>query len=411
MNSAGLPDNAFAASIAALPDMTPARLRRLLRDRSAALVYEELLRQEAGTAERLVDTETVGAEARRPERLLAARELVRWWSTELVSSSPAELWARLRRDGVTVVREGDPAYPRRLRRLALPPELLHVKGDLTSAEGWCVGVVGTRRATHYGIGVAEQFGAELASRGIAVVSGLALGVDAAAHAGACARTRPKCGPIAVLGGGVDVVYPPRNASLYTRVIEKGAVMSEAPLGADPLPWRFPQRNRLIAGLSDVLVVVESSRQGGSMHTVEAADQINVPVLAVPGSIRSAQSEGTNALISQGGAHPALDTADILAALARAGGAAAIRLFEPSPAPSGMRESAALTPLPGDEPRTKVSECSDTEQALLSLMGDDVAQVDALCEEAGLTLREVVRALDHLSELGLVEPHGAGWVRT
>jgi DNA processing protein len=408
MTKSSLPDQAYAATIAALPDMTPVRLRRLLRDRSAALVFEELLAGEPSLLDRLIETAASRPGHGLAERAAAAGERLRWWSAELSATPPGAVWARIDSAKVTVLREGDGGYPSRLGRLALPPELLYVKGDLPSADAACVGVVGTRRATHYGIGVASEFGGELASRGVAVVSGLALGIDAAAHGAAAGRARPGSGPIAVLGGGVDVVYPPRNRSLYSRVLERGAVVSEAPLGARPVSWRFPLRNRLIAALCDVLLVIESSRQGGSLHTVLAADEIGVPVLAVPGSIRSAQSEGTNLLISQGGAHPALDVADVLAALARVNSSSALRLFEP--ATVGTRDRGAPLSMDAERRERLLAGCQEEERRLYDLLSDEETHVDALCQVRGLSLREAVIALDRLSELGLVEPHGTGWVR-
>ena len=491
-----LPDNAYAAAISALPDMTPARLRRLLRDRPAVVVHSELRSGEPSLLDRLIDPDS-GAPRRatgRAERAARASEYLRWWGHELDTDPPGRYWARLRSAGVSVVRVGDALYPRRLLRLPDPPELLQVTGDLSRSDGPAVGLVGTRRATRYGIGVAGEFGAELARRGVVVISGLALGIDAAAHAGAIAAhagaiaahtgtsaehagpasehtgtvaphtgtfaehagpasehagpesERPSssgarrasdagglrsdsgelgseagdlgsdaagassAGHIAVVAGGVDIVYPPRNRALHRKLVECGAVISEAPLGTRPVSWRFPLRNRIIAGLCDVLVVVESSRQGGSMHTVEAADRIGVPVLAVPGSIRSPQSEGTNLLISQGGAHPALDVGDILAALVAALGGNDPRLFEPRMSfGTGYSRAAGRSRDPGELARV-LGCCSPAEREVARLLTDDVTHVDTLCEAAGLSLQEAVLALDRLSELGLAEPQGAGWVR-
>ena len=162
--------------------------------------------------------------------------------------------------------------------------------------------------------IAGEIGQALAERDIAVVSGLARGIDAAAHAGFLSARQRSVGPVAVVGGGVDVVYPEENRRLWTEVAQAGALISEAPPGAPPEGWRFPLRNRIIAALSQVVVVVESSRQGGAMHTVQAADSFGIPVLAVPGSVRSPQSEGTNAVIGEGGAGLAVDVYDVLTAL-------------------------------------------------------------------------------------------------
>jgi len=422
-SGAGLPDNAYAAVVAALPDMTPARLRRLLHDRPARLAHGELRAGDPSLLERLVDPEgeAAGAAAGHARRLERARMYARWWTEELNARSVEGTWASLRAQSIGVVRLGDEHYPRGLLRLPDPPELLYVRGELVSAAGPAVGIVGTRRATHYGSGVAGEFGAELAGRGATIVSGMALGVDAAAHSGAFTRAVSGAAPIAVLAGGVDVVYPPRNRALYHKLVESGAVVSEAPPGTAPVSWRFPLRNRIIAGLSAVLVVVESSRQGGSMLTVEAADRIGVPVLAVPGSIRSPQSEGTNLLIAQGGAHPALDVGDVMAALVQVAGDEA-RLFDPVSVSVGRRGGRAGRDGGGRSQSTSggrldreavdrvLSRCSPHERAVYRLLSDDVTQVDTLCEATSSPLRDVVLALDRLSELGLAQPHGAGWVR-
>lgn len=159
--------------------------------------------------------------------------------------------------------------------------------------------------------MARQLGRELSAAGVSVVSGLAAGIDGAAHDGALAAAGAP--PVGVVGSGLDVIYPRQHAALWDRVAQTGALLSEAPLGCAPEPWRFPARNRILAAVADVLVVVESHTAGGSMHTVRAAEERGVPVLAVPGPIRSRASSGTNLLLSQG-CHPACDVADVLTAL-------------------------------------------------------------------------------------------------
>lgn len=354
MSTAPLPDGAYAAALAALPEMTPAQLARLLGDGSALELYERIAAGDPSLLEPLL---TMGrlrpakpvAPTRTPAPTLApdstleppadvpagyrtealplfssAGELERrgpalvgrlaTWRHELCRKSVEELWASLVGRGITVVRRGEPAYPARLLRADFPPELLYVKGSLSHAAAPTVAIVGTRRATHYGMEIAGEMGQALAERQISVVSGLARGIDAAAHAGFLSARDRVVGPVAVVGGGVDVVYPRENRRLWEAVSEAGALVSEAPPGAPPEGWRFPLRNRIIAALSQVVVIVESSRQGGAMHTVQAADSIGIPVLAVPGSVRSPQSEGTNAIIGEGGASLAIDVYDVLTAL-------------------------------------------------------------------------------------------------
>jgi DNA processing protein len=189
--------------------------------------------------------------------------------------------------------------------------VLFARGDARSLDAPTVAIVGTRRCTTSGAGIAYELGRDLTNSGVCIVSGLALGIDGAAHRGALAATGPA--PIAVVGSGLDVIYPRQNAALWHDVERAGAVLSEAPLGARPERWRFPDRNRIIAGLADVVVVVESRHAGGSMHTVDEADKRGIDVMAVPGSIRSAAAGGTNDLLAEGRA-PVRDADDVLMAI-------------------------------------------------------------------------------------------------
>ena len=203
---------------------------------------------------------------------------------------------------------GDPGAPAVLFALG-DPGVLEAKSR--------VAIVGTRSATHYGRQVASELARDLAAEGIVVVSGLARGIDGAAHAGALrAGGDESVPPVAVVGTGLDVVYPASNRDLWAQVAEKGAVLSEAALGTQPHPGVFPARNRIIAALSDVVVVVESHRGGGSLYTAEAAARRSIPVCAVPGSVRSRASDGTNALLVDG-CTPVRDATDVLVAVSLA----------------------------------------------------------------------------------------------
>jgi DNA processing protein len=184
-------------------------------------------------------------------------------------------------------------------------------GDPAVISGPRVAIVGTRDATRYGRDLAYDLGRELSAAGVAIVSGLALGIDGAAHSGALAAdTTP---PIAIVGSGLDIVYPRRNAALWREVERRGVLLAEAPLGAPPDRWRFPARNRVIAAIADVVIVVESRETGGSMHTVTEAERRGRPVFAVPGPLRSAASAGTNRLLRDG-AHVVCDAGDVLVLL-------------------------------------------------------------------------------------------------
>jgi DNA processing protein len=212
--------------------------------------------------------------------------------------------------GIVTLLSRDPRYPDGLRADPEAPAVLFARGDLTSLGDVRVAIVGTRRCTGAGAGFARELGRELTDAGVAVVSGLALGIDGAAHRGVLEAGGH---PVGVVGSGLDVVYPSKHRDLWRLVGEAGVLLSEAPLGARPEAWRFPARNRIIAGLAHLVVVVESHAAGGSMLTVKEAADRDIPVMAVPGSVRSSSSEGTNRLIADGCA-PVLDTTDVLVAL-------------------------------------------------------------------------------------------------
>ena len=188
----------------------------------------------------------------------------------------------------------DDDFPEVLRDDPHGPALLVWQGSRGALDGPRVAIVGTRDCTQAGRDFAVNLASELADAGIRIVSGLALGIDAAAHSGALSSG--KAPPIAVVGSGLDVVYPRRNAQLWARVAREGVILTEHPLGTSPVGWHFLARNRIIAALADAVVVVESHDHGGSLQTATEAARRGVPVLAVPGSTRSPASKGTNELL-------------------------------------------------------------------------------------------------------------------
>jgi DNA processing protein len=280
---------------------------------------------------------------------------------------------------VAVHHLGDPGYPPVLAADHKAPAVLFCRGDIGVLDRPRVAVVGTRSATHYGEEVAAELGRDLARAGVVVVSGLALGIDGAAHHGALAAGSAP--PAGVVATGLDIVYPRRHARLWEQVATRGLLLSESPLGTRAAPWRFPHRNRIIAALAQVVVVVECHRRGGALHTVEGAIERGTPVMAVPGSVRSPASVGTNALLSEG-CQPVRDADDVLAALdlERAGQPA------PPPPPPGLT---------GDE--TAVLRALDW-------------QATATCEvlrRTGMGLEQVAILLTRLEDAGLVRA-GDGW---
>ncbi len=249
--------------------------------------------------------------------------------------------------------------------------------------------MGTRAPTRYGIGVAAQLGAELSAAGVSVVSGLALGIDGAAHEGACNVGAP---PIGVVAGGLDDPYPRRHARLWERVAGHGAIVSESPAGVRTEKWRFPVRNRLLAAMSDVVVVVESRHHGGSRHTVDAAVARGIPVGAVPGSIRSATSEGTNALLADG-AFPVCSAGDILVALSLEGVlACAPASVHPSPKPA------------------RSGPTSGPDRRVYEALSPDPTSLEDLARTTALDLPALCGALQRLAQAGLALDGGGWWQR-
>lgn len=198
--------------------------------------------------------------------------------------------------GVVRVTPSNPGYPSRLRHLSDPPDHLHVRGSLEALEGPCVTIVGSRRATAYGRRVAEELAAAAVRTGWTVVSGLALGIDGAAHRGAL---REGGVTVAVLGGGPDRAHPRAHQPLMDQLLGRGAVLSEHPPGTTPRKHHFPRRNRILAALAHRVVVVEAATRSGALITAGVAGELGRDVWAVPGSVFSPASLGTHALLDDG----------------------------------------------------------------------------------------------------------------
>lgn len=286
---------AHVALLAGLRGMGPVRLRQLL-------CHHDPVEAVAVLAGRCRPHPSV---ARMLEGGLGER-----WRAEVAVADPDEIGERCASLGIGVVPYGAPSYPAILLDDPSPPAVLFVRGDLSVLERRRVAVVGTRNATRLGLATATALGAGLARAGVAVVSGLARGIDGAVHRGAVDAGGA---PVAVIGNGPDRVYPRQHQHLWDEVIECGLLLSEWPPGTGPDAFRFPMRNRIIAALAEVLVVVESRERGGSLLTVDEATERSVTVMAVPGSPRSRSSAGTNRLLCEGAA-PVTCTDDVLVAL-------------------------------------------------------------------------------------------------
>ncbi|MEY3805966.1 MAG: processing protein DprA, partial [Actinomycetota bacterium] len=283
----------YAAALAGLPLQTPRRLRQLIDAGDPCDVWSRVT---SGNA----------VIARLDQNVVAA------WAT-YGNRELEEMYRRCCANDMDVVVRGMASYPDVFLTDPAAPAVFFTRGDVSVLSQRRVGIIGTRHATRAGARMAFTLGAQLSSANVAVVSGLARGIDVQAHAGVFSLQDLAAPPVAVVASGVDVVYPPEHHSIWNRIATDGLVLSESPPGTEPAPHRFPLRNRIIASLSEVLVVVESGHKGGSMITVREAMKRDVTVMAVPGSPQLRQSEGTTALLRDGCA-PVGDVTDILVAL-------------------------------------------------------------------------------------------------
>ena len=280
--------------------------------------------------------------------------------------------------GARLVTLDDDAYPSLLRQLSDRPLLLYVRGQLPSDDQKCLAIVGTRKASKYGWDIANQLAIELAGQGIAIVSGLAQGIDAAAHRGALqagGRT------IAVVGTGIDTIYPRANTDLAAEIEANGAIISEMPLGAMPLGKNFPQRNRLISGMSLGVLVAEAPERSGALNTATHAGEQGREVFAVPHNVFSLTGRGGNRLI-QDGAKLVADLNDILEELDV----------------SHIKEQTRVQ-------AERLQPANDTESAILEQLGADPIHVDVIVRQTQLPTAAVTSALTMLELKGLAESAG------
>lgn len=357
-----------AAALAALPRMTPGRLLRVLaRWPSPEAALDALRRGHVGAA--------LGDEPR-------ARELARSWATA-VERALVAIVPVLARRGTHVRWAGGPGYPID-EGIDDRPGVLFAEGErLDALDRPRVAVVGTRAATPHGRADARELGAALARAGVVVVSGMAIGVDGAAHEGALDAGGLAIGVVAT---GLDVVYPRRHGALYARVREQGLLVGEQPFGVGPHPARFPVRNRIIAALADVTVVVEATERGGARITARHALDYGRSVLAVPGSRRNPSARGCNELLAEG-AQPLLDPADVAIALDLSPG-------------SRRHPARGRADLPG---------ATAEERALLRALAGEPATADELVTRTGLAPGAVALAAAGLVRAGrATRAHGLVW---
>ncbi|MCS6802276.1 MAG: DNA-processing protein DprA [Chloroflexota bacterium] len=349
-------DLAYRIALARVPGIGPSKFRRLEQ------AFGDLSFAWRASAAALA---AAGIDERTREALAAAK----------ASIDPERELEQLHRAGVRAFDWNDPAYPRLLREIDAAPPVLFVRGTLRDEDSRAIAVVGTRRATPYGRQAAAQFARDLAQRGYTVVSGLARGIDTVAHLAsldAGGRT------IAVFGSGLDIIYPAENAKLAARIVEQGALVSEYPLGTKPAPTNFPQRNRIISGLSRGVLVVEGDRSSGALLTLAYALNQNRETFAVPGSIFSSLSDGPNQFIKRGLAKLVSTVEDVI--------------DEVGPLQGRLDMQEALT----DDP---------VEAALLPHLSREPLHIDELCRLADLPAASVSAALVMLELKGVVRHLG------
>jgi DNA processing protein len=395
-----LPEEAYAAALATLPGVTPEELTILTEEDGG------------GTPSAAWDRVRSSSIQDRPGWPANRRAK---WRRAASSVEAGEVLVSCRRAQVAILTPASEGYPVRLRADPERPTVLFRSGraDAVDLARPTVTIVGTRHCTGYGRQVAQALGQDLGGAGIVVVSGLAEGIDSAAHQGALGRGGAVAGVVAT---GLDVVYPRSSAQLWGRAAERGILFSEKPPGYGATPRGFVHRNRIMAALADVVVVVESHTQGGSLSTVAAATARSVTVMAVPGPVLVSSSAGTNALIADGCA-PVRDHLDVLAALGLARSAKGRTGLLAEAAPPKLRKkevkaeqrrterrAARLQ----DEGRRAASRApTSRESELLAQIDATPTRLEVILARSGLRPGELALALDGLEEAGLVQA-GPGW---
>jgi DNA processing protein len=313
-----------------------------------------------------MDLVSAGLSARLAERVLETRARL----------DIDQYMQTIQSQGIDILTWDDPAYPAHLKQIDQPPPILYLKGAITAEDTWAVAIVGTRAVTAYGRQVTEEIATTLAHNGVTIVSGLARGVDAIAHNAAL-----KAGgrTLAVLGSGVDRIYPPEHRGLAEKISLQGAVLSDYAPGTPPDSSNFPPRNRIISGLSLAVVVIEAAETSGSLITASFAAEHGRDVFAVPGNIFAPQSKGTNRLIANG-ARPMLAVKDILDTLDLT---------------RNLERREVRRALPSDP----------TEATLFQLIGPEPLHVDEIRAQSGLPIERVSATLTMMELKGMVRQVG------
>ncbi|MGC8719336.1 MAG: DNA-processing protein DprA [Thermodesulforhabdaceae bacterium] len=359
-------------TLALIPELGPRSLWKLYRA--------------FGGAEEILSTRETELMRRCSIRARTARAIVE----KRALKDPFSEWDRLQACGVKFITWEDEEYPALLRHIPDPPLFLFAKGSYRPEHAAAVAIVGTRKASARGLMIAERLATDLARHGITVVSGLAIGIDSAAHRGAL-----KAGgdTIAVMGSGLDVPYPRVNRDLIEQIAGSGVVFSEYPLGTPPEKWRFPLRNRIVSGLSAGVVVVEAGLKSGALITARLALEQGREVFAVPGPVGDERAAGANKLIKEG-AKLVEDVRDIMEECAswfkdlstfRAGSLRPREIISASP----------------EQSQKGLGSPRDEELKILQVLGSEPEHIDKICEKTGLACASVLSLLTMMELKGLV----------
>lgn len=286
-----------------------------------------------------------------------------------------ELYEISCKNKINIVTYKEHSFPERLKYIENSPKIIYIRGDMNSKDNLSIGIVGSRKYTNYGNSVVNYIVDELSKLNVTIVSGMAYGIDSLAHKRSLIN---KNRTIAVLGSGVDVIYPIKNSNLYMNIINNGAVVSEYPLGTKSMPYHFPERNRIISGLSLGLIVVEAKSKSGSLITAKCAAEQGREIFAVPGNINSIYSEGTNMLIRDG-AIPLLSIDDILHNI------------------SQIKENTKLV-----ENKENVKDLSKDEKIIIDLIVNGTKDINNICIESNFDISYTNSLLTILELKGLIE---------
>lgn len=292
------------------------------------------------------------------------------------SNYMVDLFNKLEKYGIETITILDKDYPNSLEYIYDKPYVLYGKGSMTEADRLSIGIVGARKATAYGTWACEKFTKELVNMDVTIVSGLALGIDAVAHKTAIQEGGRTIG---VLGNGIDRIYPKRNERLYGEIPNRGMVLTEFPLGTEPMPYNFPQRNRIIAGLSLGIIVIEAKEKSGSLITAHHALEQGKDVFSLPGNINSIYSKGTNRLIKDG-ARPLLDIEDIIEEI----------------------KELQTKLLKEKKEDIDYSHLSNMEISVISTLGEGPLHCDLITYKSGLDISSVISTLTILELKGIIK---------